>query len=61
MDAEKLHHCSESRENIVLTDVTFEGSSNDNTETISSNISFLPLRVRILMVVWTRDQVTWAP
>ena len=43
---EKLHHCSESRENIVLMDVTFEvgSSENDNTETISSNISFLPLQ-----------------
>ncbi len=43
---EKVHQCSETRENIVLMDVTFEvgRSENDNTETISSNVSFLPLQ-----------------
>ena len=43
---EKIHQCSESRENIVLMDVTFEVGSaeNDNVETISSNVSFLPLQ-----------------
>ena len=43
---EKIHQCSESRENIVLMDVTFEVGSaeNDNAETISSNVSFLPLQ-----------------
>ena len=43
---EKIHQCSQSRENIVLMDVTFEVGSaeNDNAETISSNVSFLPLQ-----------------
>ena len=58
---EKIHQCSESRENIVLMDVTFEVGSaeNDNVETISSNVSFLPLKVRILTVAWIRGPVTW--
>ncbi len=43
---EKIHQCSESRENIVLMDVTFEVGSveNENAEIISSNVSFLPLQ-----------------
>ena len=42
---EKFNQCNESQENIDLIDVTFEVGSEDdgNLETVSSNVSFLPL------------------
>jgi adenylate cyclase len=42
---EKIHQCNESKENIILMDVTFEVETDDesNKEIVSSNVSFLPL------------------
>ena len=42
---EKIHQCNESKENILLMDVTFEVETDDksNKEIVSSNVSFLPL------------------